>query len=166
MDVYQPRSPWFLYSVNIYKYDIWHSYSSIFGYYFRSRNYWMINICYLSWPIFCWKSVQNPTYNREQCFLVTVGGIGMGVLNYDTFFHCKELQNSRKLFYDKQTKDYRICCLKMGVAQSCQYFRYSLAWRHHTHVQGVQFFLPWTTAILFRYICIRKHSMKERIPCK
>jgi len=29
----------------------------------------------LSWPIFCWKSFQNPAYNREQCFLATVGEV-------------------------------------------------------------------------------------------
>jgi len=105
---------WFLYSVNIYEYDIWNDYSSIFWHYFRSRNYWMINICCLSWPIFCWKSDQNLAYNREQSFLVRVG-INAVVLNYDTFFHCTELQNSRKLFNNKRTRDYCISCLKMLV---------------------------------------------------
>jgi len=35
----------------------------------------VITICCLSWPIFCWKSVQNPAYNREQCFLAMVGEV-------------------------------------------------------------------------------------------
>jgi len=46
---------WFLYSVNIYKYDIWNSYSTRFWHYFRAWNYRMINICRLSWLIFCWQ---------------------------------------------------------------------------------------------------------------
>ena len=54
------------------KYDIWNGYSTRFWHYFRSWNYRMINIWRLSWPIFCWKSFQNPAYNREQCFLSMV----------------------------------------------------------------------------------------------
>jgi len=45
-------------------------------------------------------------------------GISTGVLNYDTFFHCEELQNSGKSFYDKRTRDYSISCLKMAIARS------------------------------------------------
>jgi len=34
------------------------------------------------------------------------------------FYGCEELQNSKKVFYDKQTRNYRISCLKMAVPQS------------------------------------------------
>ena len=78
----------------------------------------MINICCLSWPIFCW----NPAYNREVLFSDHWWGIRVGVLNYDTFFNREELQNSGKAFYGKWTWDYHIPCLKMPVAQPGQCF--------------------------------------------
>ena len=76
-----------LYSVNIYKYDTWNGYSSILWHYLRSGIDRMINICRLSWPIFCWKSVQNPAY-KSATVLFSDGWwcIRAGVLNYDTDF--------------------------------------------------------------------------------
>ena len=74
MDVYQPRLPankispilqaWFLYSVNIYKYDIWNGYSIRLCHYFRSGNYWMINIW--NWPK---SSLQSRTVLCSDCLL-------------------------------------------------------------------------------------------------
>ena len=42
---------------------------------------------------------------------------------------------------------------------------YTLAQRQNLHTPGIQFFRPWTTAIYFHYLCIRKHSTKERSFC-
>ena len=69
----------FLYSVTIYKYNIWNNYSSRFWHYFRPGNHRMINIYRLSWPTFCRKSVQNRAYNREQCSLATAGEVPVWV---------------------------------------------------------------------------------------
>jgi len=82
---------WFLYSVNIYKYDIWNGYSSRFWHHFRSGNYWVINIWRLS-------SLQLGT----ALFSDSCRGIGADVLNYDSFSEGRD--NSNVHVYSTQLK--------------------------------------------------------------
>ena len=76
--------------------------------------YRMINICGFLLKIGLKCSLQSETV----LFCDGWWGIGISVLNYDTFFHCKQPQNSGKSFYDKRTGDYHISFLKMAVAWS------------------------------------------------
>jgi len=107
---YQPRSPKPLPSFKHGSY-IQHIFINMtpemvttvdFLHYFRSGNYQLIYICHLLWPIFRWKSVQKSSLQLGTVLFSNCWrSIGIGVLNYDTFYHREELQNSGKSFHRK-----------------------------------------------------------------
>jgi len=91
-------------------------------------------------------------------------GINVGVLNYDTFSTAKSSKTAEN--HSKINKLDTSTYLDSKWQQLClaSVLDYSLAQRKNTHVPGVRFVQPWTTANFFQYICIRKHCTTHPPP--